>query len=126
MGGVDQATSGAAADWDTFQQVMKPAADAVNSVVASIDRLPAQMKTACTNYLQRVLAVDLGLASGASVASVGAALVAAMNTASAVVGASGDVPAGFAAYFGTNFSITLPQDAAPNVLDAWIDDDVIA
>ena len=53
--------------------------------------------------------VDLGLAAGASVASVGAALVANMTSVGATVAGSGVDPSGFAAYFGSNFSIVLPQ-----------------
>lgn len=99
----------------------------VKSVVSSLNSEKTAAKTAVTNLLRKVVAVDLGLAANASLASVGEALLEEMDSEGGTVAPSGVNPSGFAAYFGTNLGITLPQVGgdAETILESYIDDDVI-
>ncbi len=97
----------------------------IKAAVVSADGLKANAKSAVDTMLRNVIAVDLGLARGATAAVTCAALIAAMDDVSATVAASGGSPDGFASYFSENYSAVLPIDGSPNVLDAWVDDDVV-
>ena len=124
MGAVDQAVSGAAGDYTTYHEVMKPFADQVNAVVSSLDRLPAVVKAACENYLKKVVAIDVGLTSSATVAAIIAALSGEMHGAT---GGQVDVlPSGlFANYFKDNWNGVIPTDADPAIPDSYVDIHVV-
>ena len=110
-----------AANYAHAQKVVAPFNAGVNSLVSQLASLQTTAKSTLTAYLQNVLAPDLDLAVGASVATVGAALSAQMVTASGHVAPSGTI----AMYFSNNFSISLPTDADPNIPDSYVDDDVV-
>lgn len=115
------------ADADLFprlKEVFVPFYNQTNAAINSVEAVRTYAKTAVQNLLQNVIAVDLGLSRGSSVATVGTALVASMVANSGKVTASGSSPDGFSAYFGSNFSITLPTGVA-NIPDSYIDDDVV-
>lgn len=97
----------------------------VKTAIGANTALQTNAKQAVENLLRNVIAVDLGLSKGATVAAVGTALITAMTDASATVGASGVNPSGIGGYFDTNFSIALPQSGSPNVPNTYIDDDVV-
>lgn len=127
-GTVDQSTTGLASDADTVVKFVTPAIQNMNTTVTSLDAVKANAKTLGTTLLQQVIGVELGLKANAKLAEVGSKFVAEMNAADETVAPSGVNGAnddGFAVYFASNFNITLPQDQAPTIPDAWIDDDVI-
>lgn len=97
--------------------------------LSGIDGMARDCSDAVKLQLQQVVAVDLGLAAGASIAAVGTALAARMNSVSATVdpsGAGGSNSDGIAMYFADNFGIELPQDGSANIPDTYIDDDIVA
>lgn len=95
----------------------------VNSVVNSVNTVPAAAKAAVDRYLQQRYGVDLGLAAGQPVGTVIDALITDMNVNDVDVapsGTGGSNSTGYAMYFANNYSKVLPQDASPEILDAWI------
>jgi hypothetical protein len=108
-------------NYNVSQQVVIPFQNQINSLVSQVVGVKTSAKTAVQNYLQKIVAPELDLAQSAPVATIGTALVANMTSVSGYVLASGTI----FSYFHTNFGVTLPTDADPNILDAWVDDDVI-
>lgn len=134
MAAVDQATTGVAADYTTYQRVVAPFVVQVNNLTTSMDNFPAACKSTTETYLKQVVSVDVGLTSSASLASIGTALAAAFNAAVADDGTtpaaakltpSGSTHDGIAAYMFDNFAITLPQASGANIPDSYITDTVL-
>ena len=125
---IDQSVSGTASDANTITRFINPFMAQIGGTISTLDALPAQAKTLAATFLQNVIAVDLGLSAGVSLAQVGGRLTADMMAADESVAPSGDNMAnddGFAAFFARQFGIVLPQDAAPSIPDSYIIDDVI-
>lgn len=123
-----QDASADAGGYDALNKSLIPFTNTTKAKADSVAGLVGDCKTAIQNHLQQVVAVDLGLPIGSSLATVGPALVTQMNSASAHVepsGAGGSNSDGICIYFKSNFNITLPQNASPSIPDTYIDDDVI-
>jgi hypothetical protein len=127
---VDQAVTGLPEDSETIVQFLVPFTTSINTAVQSLD---AQLGTAVKHaklYLQKSVALELGLASGASLTAIGTALnaeILALNESVAPKGA-GTPPAnatGFAWFFEQHLGIVLRQSVTPTIPDSYIDDDVI-
>lgn len=112
-------------EFDLTDQAINPLGSQVKTTTDQIKALPAQAKSAADTILRQFLAVDLGLAKGASYATLGPALVAAMNSVGASVAPTTGNPNGIAAWFATNFNLNLPTNATPTIPDAWITDEVV-
>lgn len=128
MGCVDQTHRGDASEFDLFNDIEVPLATQIKGIVRTLQGVPAQIRSTIQSYLQRCVAVDLGLQAGATMEQIGTALVATMNANGQTVASAGINWAnedGFAVYFAKEFNIVLPQSDPPNIPDEWIDDDVI-
>jgi len=123
----DQLATGSASDAAAIVSVGVPATNGINAIAKSLDGLQASVKTWTQTYLTQVVAVDLGLAAGAAVSAIGAALISSMNTPSS--GSAQTVaPSGsnnLKTYFGSQFGIGLPQNVSPTIQDAWITADPV-
>jgi hypothetical protein len=117
---VDRSSTGSPAEFDANIGVVVPVGANVKAAADALTKLKSQIKTQFLALMQKHVAVELGLASGASVADVGAALGEAMAEASALVATEGE----FAKYFLATMSVTLPSTTGtPDLPESWVSGD---
>lgn len=88
--------------------------------------VPVAAKKAIETTLRNEIAIALGLTIQAPLDKVGTALIATMNDLNGKVAPATNNPNGFAAYFASNFGITLPTSTSPTILDSWITPTLLA
>lgn len=125
VGAMNQVQSADAAAYDDLTMATRPFQAGMSKFIdSSLPMIRTTARTACINLLTQAIAVDLGLLPGTDLATIGSELVYAMQENGLTVAHPAENPNGFASYFGTEFGITLPTAATPNVPDSWIDDDL--
>jgi len=127
MGTIAQSISGAASEYPIAQEVLVPLLNNIKGTVTSLSQVPTNAKVVLDSYLKRVLAPAMGVSSSLTAKAVVEELIDQMENVNATVAPSGDEGAnddGFAMFFYNNYAVELPQDPSPDILDAWIDDDV--
>jgi hypothetical protein len=126
MGLVDQHASGLATEFDVSLDVVNPLGAQVRATNTALSTQVTNCKNAMTTYLQKFIAVELGLGVNATMAEINTALQTQMNAVVAHVALEANNSTGFAAYFKNNFNITLPTNASPSIPDSYITATVLA
>ena len=122
MGLASQANSGSPDDFDAFQNVIVPANTAIKGVITKLQSGTATAQSINENYLGKVVAVKLALASGAAISDVLAALQGEM-IGNGVYLAPGGV---FDMYVRSTWNFnTLPNTGTILIPESFIDDDVV-
>jgi hypothetical protein len=122
MGLASQANSGSPDDFDAFQNVIVPANTAIKGVITKLQSGTATAQSINENYLGKVVAVKLALASGAAISDVLAALQGEM-IGNDVYLAPGGV---FDTYVRSTWNFnTLPNTGTILIPESFIDDDVV-
>ena len=122
MGLASQANSGSPDDFDAFQNVIVPANTAIKGVITKLQSGTATAQSINENYLGKVAAVKLDLASGAAISDVLAALQGEM-IGNGVYLAPGGV---FDMYVRSTWNFnTLPNAGTILIPESFIDDDVV-
>jgi hypothetical protein len=122
MGLASQANSGSPDDFDAFQNVIVPANTAIKGVITKLQSGTATAQSINENYLGKVAAVKLALASGAAITDVLDALQDEM-TGNGVYLAPGGV---FDTYVRSTWNYnTLPNTGTILIPESFIDDDVV-
>ena len=126
MGLVDQGSSGSSTEYDLYHNVIKGAVANIDSTVATVGKVPAQVETVIKTHLQKVVAPLLGTetSSSASPATILTNLITDMDTPDEGAGSAQTLDFGgnFAAYFSDTWGVDLPTDnaGAETIDEGWI------
>ena len=122
MGLASQANSGSPDDFDAFQNVIVPANTAIKGVITKLQSGTATAQSINENYLGKVVAVKLALASGAAISDVLIALQGEMIGNGVYLAPGG----GFDTYVRSTWNFnTLPNTGTILIPESFIDDDVV-
>jgi hypothetical protein len=122
MGLASQANSGSPDDFDAFQNVIVPANTAIKGVITKLQSGTATAQSINENYLGKVVAVKLALASGAAITDVLDALQGEMIGNGVYLAPDGF----FDMYVRSTWNFTtLPNAGTILIPESFIDDDVV-
>ena len=126
MATVRQAIYGLQTEFDDFNNIVAPFESQMKALVSTLEKAPSQSLSTITTYLPTIVAVDLGLASGSTLAQVGDALLTQMTALSQTVATLNSAStSNFAFYFSDQLGITLPTSGTPTILDSYVTDTII-